>query len=117
MRQWLINIFVSLDRLGSALVGLDPDETISSALGKVVEKGYTAFWPLAKIIDLCALFLFQQTNHCARSIQRDEGLYSSRYNGALKPDQAIKYAIPLQLLGLFVFFNFDTVVNWLVFWS
>ena len=76
-RLYLLNILVSIDQLISAVLAGDPDETISSRLGKAVRGDYgklqSYFWlPFAKLVDLIFLPL-DGPNHCARSIEEDEG--------------------------------------------
>ncbi len=36
--KWLLNILISIDQLGNTIAGGDPDETISSRLGKLKVK-------------------------------------------------------------------------------
>ena len=52
--KWIVNVLVSIDQLGNTILGGDPDETISSRLGKLKLKyGGTIPWfhPLAGFID------------------------------------------------------------------
>ena len=74
MGKWIFNILVSIDQLGNTICGGDPDETISSRLGKIkVKNGGVIPWskPLAKTIDY---FLDQvDENHSIDSIEKDEG--------------------------------------------
>lgn len=35
MRRWAYNVLIALDQLGNAISGGDPDETISSRLGRL----------------------------------------------------------------------------------
>ncbi len=67
LSQWAMNVLIALDQLGNALLGGDPDETISSRLGKAQERGsgYGAW--LRKILD------WIDKDHCAEAIERDEG--------------------------------------------
>jgi len=53
--KYLLNILISIDQLGNTFAGGDPDETISSRLGKMKRKhGGSIPWrrPLSKIIDM-----------------------------------------------------------------
>lgn len=34
-RKWALNILLSIDQLGNSILGGDPDETISSRLGRI----------------------------------------------------------------------------------
>lgn len=67
IKRYVRNVAVAVDQLLSALTGGDPDETISSRLGKAQRRGQ----PFACIA--CRLLDLIQRNHCARSIEDDEG--------------------------------------------
>lgn len=74
MKKYILNVLISIDQLGNTLAGGDPDETISSRLGKLkLKHGGTIPWthPLARIIDagLEAIDL----NHSIDAIEADEG--------------------------------------------
>ena len=71
--QYLINILVSIDQFFNALFLGDPDETISSRLGK---------WTLDSEIDstrrriaygICRALHWIDEGHCVRFIEEDEG--------------------------------------------
>jgi hypothetical protein len=68
MKKYLWNIIVSIDQLINTLIGGDPDETISSRMGKYVLKG-RGFVPcvLCKIIDIF------DKDHCIKNIEIDRG--------------------------------------------
>ena len=74
MIKYLINILISIDQLGNTLTGGDPDETISSRIGKIKRsnKG-TIPWrkPLTKIIDYGLDKI--DPNHSIDAIEEDEG--------------------------------------------
>lgn len=72
--KWVVNILIGIDQLGNAIVGGDPDETISSRLGKIKRKhGGTIPWsyPLARVIDWGLEKI--DPNHTIDSIEEDEG--------------------------------------------
>ena len=74
MFKWLLNILISIDQLGNTLFGGDPDETISSRLGKLkLRHGGTIPWhrPLSKIVDYGPSTL--APNHSIDAIEEDEG--------------------------------------------
>jgi hypothetical protein len=74
MGQWFLNILLSLDQLGNTLLGGDPDETISSRLGKLKRRhGGTIPWtrPLSKIVDWGLEKI--DPGHSTDSIEEDEG--------------------------------------------
>jgi len=52
--KWMLNILIGLDQFGNAVLGGDPDESISSRLGKLkIVHGGSIPWrrPLSKVID------------------------------------------------------------------
>jgi len=63
VKKWGFNVLVSIDQLGNTLTGGDPDETISSRLGKHYNNSF-----MARLVDL----LFWR-GHCTDSIEEDEG--------------------------------------------
>jgi len=60
--KYLLNILISIDQLINTLAGGDPDETISSRLGKFYKNSF-----LVKILN------WIDSNHCKDSIEEDEG--------------------------------------------
>ncbi|MGH6954422.1 MAG: hypothetical protein ACREGL_09585 [Alphaproteobacteria bacterium] len=67
LRKWVWNALVAIDQLGNALVGGDPDETISSRAGKANASGRR--WARA----LCWLLDRIDPGHCADSVDPTEG--------------------------------------------
>lgn len=67
MKRYFWNILIALDQFGNAVTGGDPDETISSRAGKAMREGKV--WGCA----LCRFLNWFQTDHCAKSIEPDEG--------------------------------------------
>lgn len=65
--RYLLNILIAIDQLGNAILGGDPDETISSRAAKGALAGDTK-WCL-----LCGLLNIIDRGHCERVIERDEG--------------------------------------------
>jgi hypothetical protein len=63
MKRWLLNVLVALSQLANAIALGDPDETLSSRVGK------RHAWA-ARIID--RVFWFDP-RHCARVSETDEG--------------------------------------------
>jgi hypothetical protein len=66
---WIVNIFVALDQLAAALLGFDPDETLSSIIGKKKDK-YMLAKKLACILDTI------DPNHTEKYKEMDEGKHS-----------------------------------------
>jgi len=72
--KYIVNCLIGVDQLGNALLGGDPDETISSRLGKIKRhhNGVIPWYrPLSKIIDLGLDKI--DPNHSIDSIEYDEG--------------------------------------------
>ena len=72
--RWVMNALISIDRLGNSLLGGDPDETISSRLGRIkVKWGGKIPWtrPVARITDW--LLDKIDKNHSVDAIEGDEG--------------------------------------------
>jgi hypothetical protein len=69
--KWFLNVLISIDQLVNTVFGGDPDETISSRLGRNYPNSV-----LAKIVDI--LFFWQCRNkaikrHVINAIENDEG--------------------------------------------
>jgi len=62
------NILISIDQLANTILGGDPDETISSRLGK----RYTRSYP-ARVMCRVISYFFKEPKHCRNSIEADEG--------------------------------------------
>jgi hypothetical protein len=75
--KYFNNIFIAVDQLANTVIGGDPDETISSRIGKCQRGDHgklisILIIPIAILINI--LFIWQGTlNHCIRSIEEDEG--------------------------------------------
>lgn len=65
-KQWLKNVAVAIDQVGNALAGGDPQETVSSQLGK-----RQAVCKLCRV--LCRLLDKIDPRHCHESINPLEG--------------------------------------------
>jgi hypothetical protein len=64
--KYFWNVLISIDQLANAILGGDPDETISSRSGKIQ---HDQKW--AQI--LCWFLNKLDTDHCKNSIEDDEG--------------------------------------------
>lgn len=74
MSKWLLNILIGIDQLGNTILGGDPDETISSRLGKlkVKHRGKIPWYrPLSKIVDWGLDKI--DPGHSVDAIEKDEG--------------------------------------------
>lgn len=68
MKRYIWNLLISIDQLFNALLVGDPDETMSSRMGKRVIKKNCK---LCKVI--CRLLDLFEKDHCYKSIEKDEG--------------------------------------------
>ena len=68
-KKWVLNVLIAIDQLFNALLGGDPDETISSRLGKAVARGCRSrlvrflVWLLDRI----------DPGHTRDAVEKDEG--------------------------------------------
>lgn len=72
--KYLMNLLIAIDQFGNTLTGGDPDETISSRLGKLkLRYGGTIPWrrPLAKVIDWGLERI--DPHHSVDAVEEDEG--------------------------------------------
>jgi len=72
--RYLLNLLVALDQLANSLLAGDPDETISSRLGRIkrAHGGQVPLSrPVAKALDTCLNIL--DPGHSLSSIEPDEG--------------------------------------------
>lgn len=69
VKRYLWNILVSIDQLINTILGGDPDETMSSRMGKHLAKRDCLFCTF-----MCGLLNLIQKDHCVKSIEHDEGL-------------------------------------------
>lgn len=66
--RYIWNFLIALDQLANTLLGGDPDETMSSRMGKNIRAGKCT---LCKVI--CLVLNKIDPNHCEKSIESDEG--------------------------------------------
>jgi len=69
-----MNVLISLDQLGNSLLLGDPDETISSHIGRIKRKYKGRIpWtrPITKITEACLDRI--DKDHCTNAIEPDEG--------------------------------------------
>ena len=65
MRKYLINLFIALDQLLNVFAaGDNPDETISSAVGRKAIAGRKWALVAERVIDWLAFKLTGERNHC-----------------------------------------------------
>jgi hypothetical protein len=69
VKRYFWNILVSIDQFFNTISGGDPDETISSRMGKHLAKHDCPFCNF-----MCKLLNLFQKDHCIKSIEKNEGL-------------------------------------------
>lgn len=69
VKKYIRNVAVAVDQLANAVLLGDPDETISSRMGKQLDKPIRN--PIPKL--LCSGLDAFEKQHCAKSIEKDEG--------------------------------------------
>ena len=65
-KKYLWNVLISIDQFVNTLFGGDPDETISSRLGKMYKKSTFAYI-------VCKFLSIFDKRHCEKAIEADEG--------------------------------------------
>ena len=68
------NIAVSIDQLGNVIMLGDPDETISSRLGRAILSGRPKWFvpSFAALVDFIFYKLDNQESHCLNSIEHEK---------------------------------------------
>lgn len=74
IKKYFVNIAIALDQTLNAVLGGDPDETISSRLGKCKQKGNKFCIKVCAILTkIWKKFGSKQKGHCIEAIEADEG--------------------------------------------
>jgi hypothetical protein len=66
--KYIFNILISIDQLCNTILGGDPDETMSSRMGKHLAKHDCPFCNF-----MCRILNLIQKDHCIKAIESDEG--------------------------------------------
>lgn len=69
MKRYFWNVAIAIDQFFNALTNGDPDETISSRMGKKLAKHEQC--PFCNWV--CKILNKIDKNHCQKSIEKDEG--------------------------------------------
>ncbi len=72
LKSYFWNILIAIDQLANTLLFGDPDETISSRLGKFLDLP-TNTWRFKIANVICRGLHALDKNHCKKSIELDEG--------------------------------------------
>ena len=72
--KYILNILISIDQLANSILLGDPDETISSRIGRIKQK-WNGTIPRWRIVTRIADFFLDKIdpNHCTDAIESDEG--------------------------------------------
>lgn len=77
LKSYIKNVLIGIDQLGGAIILGDPDETISSRLGKAHRGDNGKIWYgityLPWLVVNCVFYWFDGWGHCESSIEEDEG--------------------------------------------
>lgn len=68
LKMWFWNILIALDQLANTLLLGDPDETMSSRMGKSISENKCI---MCKFI--CKVLNFFESDHCVKSIEPNVG--------------------------------------------
>lgn len=71
LKKYVFNVLISADQFINAVLLGDPDETISSRLGKWLEDDIGWRKNIADV--MCTFLWLFDPNHCAKSVELDEG--------------------------------------------
>jgi len=66
IKRYFWNILIAIDQFVNTLLAGDPDETLSSRMGKHANDCTICFW-------ICMILNLFQKQHCIKSIEADEG--------------------------------------------
>ena len=69
-KQYLVNVFVGFDQMVNAVLGGDPDMTLSGRMGRAIAQGHCRLCkPVCRLLDRI------DPGHCAKAAkaERDEG--------------------------------------------
>ena len=66
IKRYFWNILISIDQFVNTLFAGDPDETLSSRMGKHENDCTICYW-------ICRLLSLVDHRHCQKSIEADEG--------------------------------------------
>jgi len=64
--RWLHGVAIAIDQLGNALGAGDPDETVSSRMGKALHRSRFSRWACGQLDRV-------DPGHCVDAIEGDEG--------------------------------------------
>lgn len=82
IKKYLVNILISIDQFFNTILGGDPDETISSRLGKCKEKGNRFCILTCKLLTKAfSRFGIETKEHCIEAIEVDEGSDAIKHKG------------------------------------
>jgi hypothetical protein len=76
MRQYRYGLWISQDQLVNAILGGNPDVTVSSKVGYMALQGSATATYMAKVIDWLFYVAVGQSDHCYVSIEKDEKHYT-----------------------------------------
>ncbi len=72
LQRYFINLLIAFDQLANAIRGGDPDQTISGAMGRAVQRGpegCRACYGISKLV--CRLLDVPDPDHCGKALRAD----------------------------------------------
>ncbi|MBP0725523.1 hypothetical protein J5Y03_10020 [Bacillus sp. RG28] len=69
MKRYIWNILISIDQFFNTVLGGNPDETMSSRMGKHLAKHDCPFCNI-----ICKFLNLFEKDHCVKSIEKDRGI-------------------------------------------
>ena len=75
LKRYVWGFWIWQDQAVNAILGGNPDVTVSSKVGYMAEQGSKTAKAMASVIDLLFKVAVGQENHCQASIERDEEHY------------------------------------------
>lgn len=67
LKTYFWSVMITIDQFFNTLLGGDPDETISSRMGKKSRESCPVCYRICKWLNVF------EADHCAKSVERDEG--------------------------------------------
>jgi len=72
LKKYFWNLLIAVDQMANTILLGDPDETISSRLGKWLDLPKSK-WRYKVAAIVCSLLRRIDAHHCKRAIEKDEG--------------------------------------------
>jgi len=111
LARWYANVMYALDRLFNALLLGDPDETMSSRLGKHLTRDEGGCRLCGIVCGFLSLVFFQR-DHCRNNINSRRGYDTAHDRSVLSTERERHLTSLLVILGLLALYYNDAVLRW-----